>query len=546
MDRENALLPFVTNRAALLAHITTTLQNDERFVAAWLTGSFGRGVQDDLSDLDVCVVVTDAASERLCARPWQNGARTCDERLALFRQFGEPLLIYDAHENAPEDGVFTSVLYQESALNVDWMLVPQATARRGQATLPLFDKIGIPMEEPPAPASIEERAENAALAAGFFWLMTPIAIKYLLRNKPVAFQDFLEGLHAAIEDMRGQIAGEPVPYQRGAYAPLYLTQAERVAALRRLCADVLELMPAIAQMGGYVPANPMSVVDSWLAMVDHPELHKAYAANREAVLARIVETFQADERFVAFWLAGSYGRGEQDELSDLDVRLVVADICVERLCHVSWESARPRATEERLALVSQFGKPGIVWESRSWVGEGSSFTLTHYSGTGLHIDWVLLPQTNARIEREAVVLFDKAGLPEESPPELASQEQRAILAADKVGFFWMSAAESVKYLARGDLAYFHMLLDRLHNALGEARAALQGKPYYYQHEAALVLTYEEQVAALRDLCQRMLEFMPEVAGTEGYIPDAPMTVIETRLALAAQITYDISLDNERS
>lgn len=535
MDRDNVLHTFVARRAALIERIVTTLQHDERFVAAWLTGSFGRGKQDDLSDIDLRVVVADAYSDSLCARPWPHGARTTDERLALFRQFGEPSLVYDAHENAPEGGVFTYVLYQESALNVDWILVPQATARRGQETLLLFDKVGIPMEEPPAPLSLEERAEKASVAAGFFWLMTPIAIKYLLREKQVTFQDFLGGLHAALEDMKGQIAGESVPYHGGAYAQLYLMQAERVAAIRRLCDEVLELMPAIAQMGGYVPADPMSVVNTWLAMADHPELREAYAANREAVLARISETFQGDERFVAFWLAGSYGQGEQDELSDLDVRLVVADAYAEQLCHVAWESARPQAAEQRLALVSQFGKPGIVWESRSWVGENSSFTLTHYSESGLHIDWVLLPQADARIEREAIVLFDKADLPVEHSPEPEGQEERAILASDKAGFFWMIAAETIKSLARGDLASFHIMLDWLHNALGEAQAALHGKSPSYQRETTLLLTHETQVAALRDLCQRVVELMPEITTIGGYVPDSPMTVIETRLKMLEEL-----------
>lgn len=533
MDRVKVLHTFVARRTALIKRIADTLRNDERFVAAWLTGSFGRGKQDDLSDIDLRVVIADAASDILCARPWPHGARTTGERLALFRQFGEPSLIYDAHENAPEGGVFTYVLYQESALNVDWILVPQATARREQETLLLFDKIGIPMEEPPAPLSVEERAEKASIAAGFFWLMTPIAIKYMLRDKDVTFQDFLEALHAALEDMKGQIAGEPVPYHGGAYAPLYLTQTERVTAIRRLCDEVLELMPTIARMGGSVPVDPMSVVNTWLAMVDHPELRAAYAANREAVLARIVETFQQDERFVAFWLAGSYGRGEQDELSDLDVRLVVANAYAEQLCHVAWDSARPQATAERLALVSQFGKPGIVWESRSWVGENSSFTLTHYSESGLHIDWVLLPQANARVEQEAIVLFDKVGLPEEHQPELGSQEERAILASDKAGFFWMIAAETIKSLARGDLASFHIMLDWLHNALSEAQAALHDNSHAYQRETTLLLTREAQTAALRDLCQRMIELMPQIAAIGGYIPDSPMAVIEARLALIA-------------
>ncbi len=56
---------YVEAREALLADIGTALKNDERFVAAWLAGSYGRGEQGMFSDLDLHVVVADAYSERL-------------------------------------------------------------------------------------------------------------------------------------------------------------------------------------------------------------------------------------------------------------------------------------------------------------------------------------------------------------------------------------------------------------------------------------------------------------------------------------------------
>ena len=43
----------------------------------------------------------------------------------------------------------------------------------------------------------------------------------------------------------------------------------------------------------------------------------AYKAAREELLTQLVTTLQADERFVAAWLAGSFGRGEQSWHSDL-------------------------------------------------------------------------------------------------------------------------------------------------------------------------------------------------------------------------------------
>jgi predicted nucleotidyltransferase len=527
------LTTYASARNDLLEQIVTFLKQDERFVAAWLTGSFGRGEQDEISDLDVRVVVADAYSEGLCNRPWPHGARTTEERLALFQQFGAPSVIYDAHENAPQGGTFTYVLYQETALNVDWMLVPQATATREEQTLLLFDKVGIPVETPPEPESVEKRGQNASVQVGLFWVMTPIAIKYMLRDDPVAFQEFLETLHGLLREAEGLVAGKIVPYQGRAFAKLYLTQELRVTAIRELCERMLQLMPQVERMGGYVYASPMSVVNIWLAMAEHPELRERYAAQREAFLAHVVETIKADERFVAAWLDGSYGRGEQDLLSDLDLRIVVASPFSDGLCTVSWEGAMPKAADIRLNFVRQFGDPEIVWESKSWVGEDSSFTLTHDKNIGLHVDWVLQPQAKAQRGQASLPLFESIGVPIEPLSEPESQEERAISASDKVGFFWMIAASNLNNLMRGDLVNFHLLLDWLHNGLRETQAVMQSKPFTYRHEAKLLLTREEQLSTLHHLCERMLALMPEVVQMGGYVPDMPMPVIEKRMLNAA-------------
>jgi hypothetical protein len=110
---------YLQAREALLAHITVVLKTDQRFIAAWLAGSHARGEQQWFSDLDLHVVVAEEYSATLCAQPWSAGAKTKPERLALFTQFGEPAVIYEAHANNLVGGTFTYVLYQESALNVE-------------------------------------------------------------------------------------------------------------------------------------------------------------------------------------------------------------------------------------------------------------------------------------------------------------------------------------------------------------------------------------------------------------------------------------------
>lgn len=61
----------VTARQRFIDALVETLRADERVVAAWLGGSIARGDDDALSDVDLHVVIADAAAAELCARPWQ-------------------------------------------------------------------------------------------------------------------------------------------------------------------------------------------------------------------------------------------------------------------------------------------------------------------------------------------------------------------------------------------------------------------------------------------------------------------------------------------
>lgn len=258
---------YVAARTEMLAAITSTLQNDPRFVAAWLTGSFGRGGQDDISDLDLRVIVSDAAGTVFCTQPWPHGARTTDERLALFSHFGTPSVVYDAHSNAPEGGTFTYVLY-DNGLNIDWMLVPQSKAQRGPDTLLLFDEVGIPIEPVPDAESLEERITTASDMTGFFWMIASSSLRYLQRGDVVYFHILLDWLHNAIEDVQRAVDGTPWRYHAGAYAQLACTRAEQVAQFRDLCARMLALMPQVERMGGYIPTSPMIPVEFQLRMLE--------------------------------------------------------------------------------------------------------------------------------------------------------------------------------------------------------------------------------------------------------------------------------------
>jgi hypothetical protein len=65
------------------------------------------------------------------------------------------------------------------------------------------------------------------------------------------------------------------------------------------------------------------------------------------------------------------------------------------------------------------------------------------------------------------------------------------------------------------------------------QAALKGEqaPYRDSSYVTFYAAQEEQVAALRQLCDEMEALMPQVVQLGGYVPSSPRSVIETRLAL---------------
>jgi len=259
----DALKAHEAARERLLAQIVTALAADERFVAAWLTGSLGRNEPDAFSDLDLTVVVADAHSQTLCARPWQASAKTTDERLALISRFGQPAIIHENNNNAPPGGTFTCSIYN-NALVVDWALIPQAQAQRPSPSKLLFDKAGVSSSPPAAPESVAERQDRASEQVAFFWMMAAVTIKYILRQDTVRVLGFLDMLLHVIREVERLIAGEAQRHQRGSPTTLESTSERQIKAVRQLCEKMLLLMPEVVRLGGHVPSSPMSAIERLL------------------------------------------------------------------------------------------------------------------------------------------------------------------------------------------------------------------------------------------------------------------------------------------
>ena len=255
------------SRESLLAQITQELSSDERFVAAWLTGSYSRNDEDDVSDIDIHVVVINPYSEILCAGKAQVSPVTTQERLELFRKFGEPALIHENNNNAASGGTFTFVLYSGSALMIDWVLRPQMNAERPSQSILLFDKGNIPVSAP-VPEDLEESKKAVAEVWAFFWMMTAITIKYIVREDLAFVQEWLEHLHGIARDIERRI--ERVSWQdayvRGSVSQFQPTRKKQIESLRALCRRMQELKPKVAEFTESPPLMPLAEIETLFSL----------------------------------------------------------------------------------------------------------------------------------------------------------------------------------------------------------------------------------------------------------------------------------------
>ncbi len=92
-----------------------------------------------------------------------------------------------------------------------------------------------------------------------------IVVKRLLRGDTVGVRHMLAGLEPLIREVRALETDIPVPYTATASFRLAVTVEEQVATVRQFCETITALSPAIVALGGYVPDDPMAIIDELLA-----------------------------------------------------------------------------------------------------------------------------------------------------------------------------------------------------------------------------------------------------------------------------------------
>jgi predicted nucleotidyltransferase len=271
-EMTNNLEAYAQSREVLLTSIITELSADERCAAAWLTGSYGRNNADPVSDMDITVAIAEPYSAVLCARQEQVSHTTTPERLALFGKFGEVALIHENNNNAPEHGTFTFVLYASSALMIDWVLIPQTHAERPSQSLLLFDKPNIPVA-PEVPEDPEKNNKAVAEIHAFFWMMTAVTLKYIIRGDLAFVQNWLEVLHKLIREIERRMEGISwlQAYVRGSISPLQATREQQIQSLRELIMRMQKLHPALQEFTGSQLSAPVAEIEFLLSLTDESD-----------------------------------------------------------------------------------------------------------------------------------------------------------------------------------------------------------------------------------------------------------------------------------
>jgi hypothetical protein len=250
-------------RSALLERLEAGLRADARIVAAWIGGSIGRGEADHLSDIDIHLAVADDDCADLNAR-----------RRAFVSQFGEPLLIQEAPQNAPSGGAFQLVLYRGTTapIEVDWSWRPASTATIPERTVLLFDRSdGLPRAASWIVLDADEVALRVSLSTTFFWAMAFITAKKIARRQPAAAFGLLRMMHQARDSVRGHLAGKPQPAWGAVAAPQEAlpptNPREQIVDLLDLLADMSAVQPTTDGGGGLVTQDAVSAIQRFVRVV---------------------------------------------------------------------------------------------------------------------------------------------------------------------------------------------------------------------------------------------------------------------------------------
>jgi predicted nucleotidyltransferase len=265
----------------------------------------------------------------------------------------------------------------------------------------------------------------------------------------------------------------------------------------------------------------------------------AYGRRRDAVRDRIVEVLEADPRVQAVWLSGSFGRGEADEWSDLDLHVAVED------------ASFPALLEERAELYAAIDRPLLIQQEMpsNSIG-GGRFQLVVYPGP-IEVDWNIGPVGEAERPHDSVLLVDRVEIPEWTLPPQTSDEQRRQAEWD-LTFFWAMAPIAVKYAGRGETHQVASQIDLLAGAYISLWRLLVEPDGFDPHHTSLnrplgpeltarlprlgwTIDPPAALAVIGALCKEVEQFHPALAARGVSIPSAMPGEVAALSAIAETV-----------
>jgi predicted nucleotidyltransferase len=255
------LRAHAAERDALLARLVAQLERDKRVHAAWLFGSMGRGTPDELSDLDLFVVVRDESLDEVIAA-----------RYRMIAAMGTPLLILEAPQNRPPGGAYNMALYPgaNGPHQVDWYWQRQSDAAIPRETRLLFDRVGLRRLETSTHFEYQSVPEQTPLEAAvgnvrFFWVMLLITAKYVARSPDEGRMGLLDYAWKAYAEVCDFLGIEPGQDPQAEMNPQ--PRAAKLSILRGLAGSMEKLMPAMQRRAGQMPVEMGSQVGRYLDLI---------------------------------------------------------------------------------------------------------------------------------------------------------------------------------------------------------------------------------------------------------------------------------------
>ena len=158
-------------REQVIARFADACTSDDRVVAAFVGGSIARREADRYSDIDLCVVTTDAEADAVFA-----------DREAFVARLGTPLFLEDWGHEDPEVFVILA-----DGTDVELFFVPESRIHEVQVgpILAVIDRTGLltNLEVPVRAPSSEELARELRRLLAWFWHEVSHLIKALGRGQ---------------------------------------------------------------------------------------------------------------------------------------------------------------------------------------------------------------------------------------------------------------------------------------------------------------------------------------------------------------------------